>query len=275
MKFNLFFNSAASKHLVYNSQEAFWLNSLFNIDFNFLGFLRFIFYEVFFSYNFEATYNPVLWSIQNEFIGSLFIFAVFGIVKKNKNRFYIYVILLCLLYCLSYHQLLVFLIGYIFCDLDFSPSHHKLIYRIKEIENQIFKYKIGTLLLFVILLFSSKIILVNNHAENYQIYLTQSFLILYFSIRNSILKEFLSLKWIYRFGTISFSFYLLHLIVICSLSSFLMQINLALPFKIFIILITFIVSVFVSVIFYRFIDKFAIEKSKLFANYFAENKRLS
>ncbi|MCE3297010.1 MAG: acyltransferase 3 [Crocinitomicaceae bacterium] len=260
-----FYNKEAARELVTINQDPAWLNSFFNFDFGLAKVLNFLFFEVYFNYNFDQTFNPVLWSIQNEFIGSLFIFALFGIVGKYAGRLYVYLLLIPVLIYLGLFELFPFLIGYALCDLDFSENHHRFFERMKRLEKQLFARKWLTLLLFFVLLAGSKVLWIWFGAPNHVIYMTQSFVILYFSLRNELFVRFLSLKWVYGFGSLSFSFYLLHMIVICSFSSYLMLIDLGGGFKIVIVVLTFIISLLISIPFYLFIDKFAIRFSNSFA----------
>ncbi|MGV3630629.1 MAG: acyltransferase family protein [Bacteroidota bacterium] len=260
-----FYNRQAAQELVTMQQDPAWLSSFFNFDFGIGKVLSFLFFEVYFNYNFDQTFNPVLWSIQHEFVGSLFVFALFGIVGKYPKRLYVYLLLVPPFIYLRLFELFPFLIGYALCDLDYSEKHHEYIESLKRLQQRVFARKWLTLVLFFALLGASKVAWIWLGAANHVIYITQSAIILYFSLRNGLLIHFLGMKWIYGFGSLSFSFYLLHMLVVCSFSSWLMLIDLSGGFKIVIVVLTFLISLLISIPFYLFIDKFAIRFSNSFA----------
>lgn len=272
MKFNLFFNKSAAIDLKNLGINHYWLNSFYNFDFDLWKFLGFTFIDVYFSYNLDYTYNSVLWSIQNEFLGSLLIFSIFGIIKTNFRRFYIYCFIALFLIVLDKMFFIPFLLGYALCDFDYTKNHHSFIIKVKNIENQFFNKKYLSLFTILFLIIASKVLFLTINSSNELIYLTQSFLIFYLALRNKLISNFLSLKWIYKFGNLSFSFYLLHMIIVCSLSSYLITLGFSFYFKLLIILITFLVSVLISIPFYHFIDKFAVTISNQFANYITKKK---
>ncbi len=269
-KSGLFFNQQAAQELAKTGADPAWFNSFFNFDFGLAKLLRFVFFETYFHYDFGQSFNPVLWSIQNEFIGSLFIFALFGIIGKHRGRFFAYLGLVPVLVYLRFFELFPFLLGYALCDLDYTGGHAAFLEKLKALEKQIFSNGFLTLLAFFFLLIASKVLCLWAGVENYVIYLTQSFVILYFSLRNPLLRRFFSLRWIYGFGTLSFSFYLLHMPVICSFSAYLMLFSLSEGAKIGIVAATFCISLLISVPFYLFIDKFAIRFSNRFAQLLAK-----
>lgn len=265
---NLFFNDEASKTMGAIGYDSHWISGFYNFQFDLSNFLNFIFYGIYLDYYQFDSYNSVLWSIQTEFIGSLFIFATYGVLKTNKNRAYIYLILCFVLLYMNLYHYLPFIIGYLLCDMDHSALHHTLVLKLKAFELKLFKYKWLTLLAFFILLIVAKIALQFCKGDIAYAYILQSFLILYFSIKNPLIKSFLSLKWIYKFGTISFSFYLIHMIVICSFSSFLITKGLGTEFKVLNVVLTLVLSILLSIPYYLYIDKFAIVVSRKFAGLF-------
>ncbi len=267
-RLGLFHNKEAAKILAEIGYNSNWLGGFGDFKYDLSDFFNLIFYGIYFDYYLYPTYNPVLWSIQSEFIGSMFIFGLFGIIKSHKNRFYIYFTLIFVLFYMKSLNYIPFVFGFLLSDLDFTKIQKKSVVKFKRIEEKIFHFKWFSLLVFFILLILTKLIVAHFQGDIAYVYIIQSLLILYFSIKNSLIKQFLSLKWIYIFGKISFSFYLIHMLVIYTFTSFLITKSISFEFKILNVILTFTLSVLVSIPYYLYIDKFAIYVSKKFANLF-------
>ena len=197
-----------------------WLASFYAFPPNFYNAIKTGVYDTFFSYSRRITYNAVLWTIQNEFLGSLFTFGIFGIVRHNKSRFLIYSVIILIIIKLKIIWLSAFVIGHVLCDYDHSSFNHKFLQKLKVIEMKIHKYNspvfIGGLFFFLLSRSFMSIMGVPNEYHNVII----SVLIVYSCLRNTYYKKFLSGKIPYWLGGISFSLYLIHLPVMCSFTSF-------------------------------------------------------
>ena len=267
-KLGLFQNKEAAKILSEIGYNSNWLGGFGDFKFDLSDFFNYIFYGIYLDYHFYPTYNPVLWSIQSEFIGSMFIFGLFGIMKSYKNRFYIYFTLIFVLFYMKSLNYVPLVFGFLLSDLDFTKVQSNSVLLFKKIEEKIFHFKWISLVVFFILLIVVKLTVANFKGDISYVHILQSVLILYFSIKNPLLKQFLTLKWIYNFGKISFSFYLIHMLVIYTFTSFLITKSISFEFKILNVILTFTLSVLVSIPYYLYIDKFAIYASKKFANLF-------
>jgi peptidoglycan/LPS O-acetylase OafA/YrhL len=270
---NLFYNQQAGQVLQSIAYDSSWLRQFYNFQFDLARFFQFFFLDIYLHYDFSFTYNSVLWSIQSEFLGSMLVFAIFGIVRKNKNRFFVYILVISVLIHFGLYTYIPFVIGYLFTDFDYETIH-PLIQKIKRIESNFFHFAGLNFLLFVIIVIGIKQILNFYECEQATISLVQAGIILLFVRKNPWLNKFFEWKWIYLFGKVSFSFYLIHFLVICSLSSYMITISLSFPFKIIIVLSTFALSLLISIFFYKFIDKFAVRISNQFANYLTKNNSL-
>jgi peptidoglycan/LPS O-acetylase OafA/YrhL len=104
------------------TNNVFWFANLWNISPDILsalheGFLQSVFYGG------TLEYNPVLWTINLEFFGSLLVFACLSIVGSIRNRVVIYVLLSVLLYK-SYF--LAFILGMVICDYRYSVYYRRM-----------------------------------------------------------------------------------------------------------------------------------------------------
>jgi len=219
-----------------------------------------------------CVYNPILWTMTVEFKGSVIVFAFLALFGKVKNRFVIYGVLIFIFYN-SYF--LAFILGVGLCDYR-SGKHYR----------QIPQYLTVPLLLISLYLASFELIsiepgnkygfLEGTHAKQNQIiYILGSFLLLAAVIHEKRFQKALSGKVLQFLGRISFSFYLLHLIVLGSFSCFvfnLLYINGGYTYHIS-CLITFCMSIFLLIVvshfYYKYIDaKGIVLSEKIYKRFF-------
>ncbi len=244
------------------------LNPLYSFEPNIYSAIYSAVYETFFNYQYNSSYNRVLWTIQNEFLGSLFIFSIFGIVRHNSRRYILYLLILIVLIKLNIIWLCAFVMGYILCDYEFSTFSSKIIASLKLSELWLFKFKTYSFILSVaIIIFSGDIVAFVSSSLDIQ-YLLMSLFIVYICLRNSVFQNLLSLKIPIWLGKISFSMYLLHLPIICSLTSFLLLSNASFTGKISATVITIAFVLIVSFFFNKYIDKNAIIYANKIGAYF-------
>jgi peptidoglycan/LPS O-acetylase OafA/YrhL len=248
--------------------EFHWLNEFYSFAPNFLHALRSALYDTFFNYQAHTTYNSVLWSIQSEFLGSLFTFAIFGIIRHNKRRFLLYGLIALVVYKLCLFWLFIFIVGHVLCDYDFSDTTNKYILWLKKVEERIHKHSLLVLICSVILFVFGRLILTKLHlrADTHSLYL--SIFIVYCCCRNSYLRKLFSSKIPMWLGYISFGLYLLHFPIICSLGSYLILENYSFNGKIIGALVALSVSLILSVPFTKYIDKKGVKLANRVGDYF-------
>jgi peptidoglycan/LPS O-acetylase OafA/YrhL len=78
------------------------------------------FWNNLFDYDYFNSYNGPLWTIQREFMGSLFCFGLFGVIGKANRRSLLYVLIFGCVFALKMYWLNSFLLGYFLSDYDFS-----------------------------------------------------------------------------------------------------------------------------------------------------------
>lgn len=262
LKYNLFYNVQAS-----DLSSSNWLSNYYNKQITFSEFLSMLFYE---SIILGKSYlNPPLWTIKIEFIGSLFL-LIFYSVKPNDNikkDFILLVILFIFLYIIYGKSSIYFYAMFIGALLN----HVKIIYRKKTI---IFFLIIG--IYFGAFQYNGYYnYLPNISINNYEIFIKKDFyntlgaIFIVLSVINGGLKNIFSSKIGLYFGKISYSMYLLHMIILCSIISYFYitfpNIN---KLYLFINLMVYLMIVIVlSHVFTKYIDKLAINLSHKFSNY--------
>jgi len=245
---------------------SFWLARLWTIHPDFLDALNEAFVSSMF-YGGTLHYNDVLWTMNIEFVGSLLVFIVLALVSNLRRRYLIYLALMLMFWK---GLMPVFIVGLALCDY----------YTYKE------RAPLKTPL---IILFSLIILYMGSYQriDHFTIwqpldrlqkinqafpYLIASVLLIMIAVSSKKLQVFLSLKWMAFLGKISFSLYLLHLLVLGSISCYLfklfyiqMGLNYFSSFLLmFILSLTF--TMYASYLMYKYVDRNAIR----FSSYFYE-----
>ena len=213
IKLSLFHNMDAGKL----TNSTWWLSKFWNFNDNFTNFLYTNLYSTFFKYS--SKYNSVLWTMTYELLGSYLVFSVV-IFNKFKIRYLIYLVCILLLGNTYYVS---FVLGMILSDIKANNSKC-----LKLINTKVINFTILIIGLFL----GSYPTGVNanetiysflniNYTTPYIIWhIVGAFLLMIMFMNSSMLQRTFSRK-IFRFlGEISFSMYLIHLIVIGSFSSY-------------------------------------------------------
>jgi len=215
IKFSLFFNKETGQI----THSAWWLSKFYNFSANFTEMLKQGFFGVFFKN--ETSYNPLLWTITYEIYGSFIIFTTLYLFGNSKIRHIVYIILIILLIDTYYST---FIYGLFLSDIYNKNPH--------SIDDWKSKSYIIPILLIVGLLIGAypPVTPSTTSIYNYIKLTNLNSMILYHNIGalmvttsiliSTKLKEIFSIKTLTYIGKISFSTYIIHLIIICSLSSY-------------------------------------------------------
>lgn len=239
----------------------------YKVNYSLMAIIKQSFYSIMFT-NFSSSYNASLWTIKYEFIGSLMIFAslfIFSFVKKIKVRFIIYFILI--MFTINQYYL-AFILGVLLSDLVsncciLERIHNKVIY----------------VIIIPVSLFLGSYPYCNTDNTIYNILNLRIIPISYFTFYHIIgatllllgilkankLQAFFSTRVIRFLGKISFSLYLVHFLIINSLSCFLFK-NLIGIFSyrntfVITIVVSLVVMIIISYVLYLYVDLNAISIS--------------
>lgn len=239
-----------------------WLTSMFNGDPSFITMLKNIFYGIFLLG--DNSYNPVVWSMGIEFIGSMLLFAFLLLNHKIKPKWILFVLTLLLAVYLKRYYYIAFLLGYGLCFVD-----QKKLLRITPIILKLILLLIGIMCasypadwqhwntsIYAFMTFEG--------IDLYSFYhVLGSGILLLLITQNNALKNFFSLKPVLFLGRISFSMYLYHLIVLILIIPHIFSwCILTLNYKITVlicILVSFPVILLVSYVTEMIIDKPALK----------------
>lgn len=266
LKAGLMFNHTLASSATFANRV--WLSSFYNFPPDILFALKSALYDTFFFYNNNTSYNSVLWTIQYEFLGSLFTFSIFGVIRHNKVRFFFYLIIFAITIKLRMLWLAAFVIGHVLADFDFS-SFNKTFYRKLKIYEYLILKKYSILLflgLMIVLLGRSTMTSLHIPMDFQNLFL--SVFIVYLCMRSRLMKTILGHTLPAFLGKISFAFYLIHIPIICSFTSYALLQNNTLLYRSFIALATFLISLLLSVLFEKYVDRTAVRTANKMGDYF-------
>lgn len=117
MSKGLMFNQQASLVVPKGSGPNEWLASFYTFVPSFKSYLAFSFYNVFFHYG-DPTYNTNLWTMPYEFEGSMLIYFILGVFKKEKpnHLFMLAVLIAAAAFFIESPPLSCFLFGYLLAE---------------------------------------------------------------------------------------------------------------------------------------------------------------
>ena len=272
LKFSLFANFNASQ-----VSQSPWLSNYFVCESNFLAMIKFVFYDQYFNNNFEELrcYNTVLWMMGSMLLGSLLVYAFYVVFNRvsYKLKVVLYIILIIL-----FHKslMLAIILGMMLCDIDtnkmFQNVNKIALYIILIVGIYLASFIRSDLPFYRILDMN----LLEDHFGNFLpffFYIIGTFLYFFAVSRLPFLKGFFSKKLLLYLGKLSFSIYLFHFIIICSLSSYIYIWlryfnNFSYNISFFIAFaITLIVTILLSHLFYKYIELRSINISNLIYKY--------
>ena len=263
MRFQWMYNVQLS-HIVTDPSSIKWLGERFNFDPNFFKAIKSAVWGTFFQFT-EPSYNSSLWTMNPELYGSLFCFALFGVFGTSPKRCIFYALIFAIAFKLYLFWLLAFLLGFYVCDLDFSENKFKKYIALAE-------EKIFSKAYISVPLFIATLVLGGQKYNLGYFNMVISFCLVFIVMKSPLLKRMFELKPIVWLGKVSFSFYLIHLAVLCSLGCYL---YLVLPYshitKIIIASLATIVTTYgLAVLFTKYIDDTAVRLSNKIGNYFSK-----
>lgn len=200
MRLNLFFNVQAATNDISKS----WLGTFFRFEPSLPGVFSFSFFDVFFAYDTPTSYNSSLWTMPIEMAGSILIYSYIAIFRTEKFNWIISSILIVYFYFYS-PFMFCFMVGYVLAEL-------------KKINNL---YLSGRNEIPLIFIFFAMIYLDTYHRPVDEIIQALEAVVFVVVISYSKTLSSLFSSRASRFmGRISFSLYLVQILVICSWSSY-------------------------------------------------------
>lgn len=237
---------------------------VFNFEPSLLSAVRNALFDSFFDFHDKGSYNPILWTMGPELLGSFCCFIFFLVFKISKGRYYLLAGLAITALLLQLFWLATFIAGYLLCDLTHNENP------VSRFMNQLFKQACSkTIRVFFILVV---LVLINGifikYYSGYAKVLVSAGLVITV-MYSPALRSFFGKPLLTWLGRLSFSLYLVHLPVIYSLSCWLL---IYLPFGVEINAIlsamaTLVTTLLLSMAFTRWVDRPAIVFSNVLARF--------
>lgn len=241
-----------------------WLSDYYNFDFDLYSAVKSGLWDTFFRSKLNE-YNPVLWTINPELYGSFVCFVLFLIFRKNKFQLHFCLFIGGIALLLDKYWLVTFILGYSLCAVHYEERLELITRRISVL----FKNQGLNSILFLCLLIAGGIYsyLFGGRYRDYSIfYVPVSGLIIMLLTQTPKLQKFFARSYFVWLGRVSFSLYLIHFPVICSIGCFA---YLHLPFEntlkvVFLGVGILVICLAIAYLFTKYIDEF----SKSIANQF-------
>lgn len=248
--------------------------NLYLIPPSFLHALKTSLWSTMFDYDYYDSYNGPLWTIQREFYGSIFCFALFAMVGRRYNRGLIYLTIFGIAGILKMFWLTSFLFGYFLADFDFTPVNGpRTSAIISRINNYVNTHQ-GIVVLAVLAAFTlGKLIIYKNLGRMDVVNTILCDLLIVIVFRVGLIARILGHQALYGLGQLSFGMYVLHWPIMCSFTSwlFIWYPHHTPGFIAVLFILTLLVTLIMSWLFHRFVDlksiALASKLSKRFNNY--------
>jgi peptidoglycan/LPS O-acetylase OafA/YrhL len=206
MKSNLMYNQDVVK---IDGRYATWLGSFYNFEANFTSFIRFSLVDVFFNYNKNMSYNPVLWTMSFELLGSFLVFSYLGVFKTTPKVNWLVLVVLVLFFFVVSPMYSCFLLGHALAEME--RSEYKTITQSKLGKRN---FEVFHLVLFILVAVLATPLRNSLHAHA-----VLATIFVYACLNSNRLRSFFSNSFSKFLGQISFPLYLVQIPIICSLSS--------------------------------------------------------
>ena len=224
-----------------------WLFTFYEFEPSLTQAVKSAVWDTFFDFNRDTTYNTVLWTMQPEFFGSVFLFGFLSLFGNKTIRWFAYPIIILILYFKELHWLNAFLLGIVLCDLyENTDVFAKAGSALKPGWLQAF-FGLGIMVLI--------------GAPNYGgvFHLIIAVVLIFLALSTKGVAGVFSAKLPVYLGKISFSLYLIHVPILCSATGFIYRIlenRMGYPISaITTSVITIMLCIVVADVFYKIVDQ--------------------
>ncbi len=243
-----------------------WLAGHYDFDTDLYSALKMALWGIFFRDE-NPIYNPVLWTIFPEFIGSLFCFTLFGIFRDQRGLVVISLAAAIVALLLHKYWLVTFMLGFSWCTIRYSKHFHQLRLGV----DSIFKFSNLNVIAGYVILIGSGVYdfyFGGLYGHYWLFHIASSASIIIIVIQTELFRQLLSCRPCVWLGRISFGLYVMHFPVLCSFTCwFFLKLDTG---GLIGLLITSVLSIslclFVATVFTRYVDAL----SKSLANQFGK-----
>lgn len=261
MQSGLFYNTTAGT-LSQNS----WTSGFYTFQTSLISCLQFALYDVFVRYNGAVSFNPVLWTMSIELWGSFVVFSICALVMHLRTRGIILAAIIAYLYAVNNIWYLPFV-----CGIAITLVHHRYNLRLDGTLKWIAPLLIGLIVYYSASTMRGGIFGLPAVPRNDLFNILAACGVVFLAACVASVRRFFECRLSKYLGSISFSLYLTHFMVICSFSSYLLiwleRFGLSREMS---SAINFAASVPACILvahLFRHIENFAIETARRFSTY--------
>ncbi|PQJ10749.1 hypothetical protein CJD36_012320 [Flavipsychrobacter stenotrophus] len=210
-----------------------------------------------FNYDYYDSYNGPLWTIQREFYGSIFCFALFGLTGRTYRRGLIYLTIFIVVGMLKMYWLNSFLFGYYLSDYDFTPTNSEQVKKIINKVNDFITRHQWLIVGMVLIVFGiCKMIIYKRLGWMDMVNSFLCSLVILVTFRVAPITRLLGHKALTLLGKVSFGIYLLHWPIMCSFTSwlYLRHTDHSTGFITLLFSLSLALTLLLSWLFYKFVD---------------------
>ena len=192
-----------------------WMSSFYTFPASALGAIKSALWDTFFAFDRANSYNAILWTMEKEFYGSLFLFAFLGLFGHRNSRFFLYFVVARIAHKFGMDWINAFIAGIALSDLFVNLSKLSFFQRVSR--NPVVHFARNSRVLAVVL-WGSLIVCVglpNNQDRSYLFLGVAAVALAMFSTPT---RHFFSNRIPVFLGKISFGLYLVHWPLIFSFS---------------------------------------------------------
>ncbi len=193
-----------------------WLSDFYSFKPDFFNALKSAVWESFILYDRATTYNPVLWTIEKEFVGSLFLYAFLAVLYWTGNKKWLWIATLLFLTLTHLHWITAFLLGAAICN-NYCLLKNEEPATLFTTCKQRFVFLNKSFVSIICVLWLWLLVgLTNNYAV---VNLAIATALVFLALILAPFKRILSTRPLQFLGKISFGLYLGHFLLIASFSS--------------------------------------------------------
>lgn len=264
LRFNLMFNQSMAE-ILGKPESVAWIKNWYTFPASVLDAFKSAVWQCFFSYDQSQSYNNVLWTMEPELYGSIFLFSFLALLGHRSSRFLGYPLFAIVSYKLGIGWLVAFIGGIALCDLFTNRTQLPL----SRYSSQLSVFRRICNHPWLAISFWALVVTAAGFPNYYLSYVALAMGAIVMTLVSKTSQHVLTSHISIFLGRISFGLYLIHVPVICSFScGAYLTLYKSLGHTSAALLVsaaTVVISIILGYVFHLFVDLPAVRWSREFA----------